>query len=118
VSDHVVYVDRFKVAEGKLEDLKSYASEMSEAVANKVPGVLSFNYFIDEGGENGTAVFVFENADALDTHLQVNAERFQEAMPLVAETSIELMGPASETAKQVTAQFGGSLKTKLAGFGR
>ncbi len=50
MSDHVVYVDRFKVAEGKLEDLKSYASEMSEAVANKVPGVLSFNYFIDERG--------------------------------------------------------------------
>jgi hypothetical protein len=55
MSDHVVYVDRFKVAGGKL---------------------------------------------------------------LVAETSIELMGPASETAKQLTAQYGGSLKTKLAGFGR
>ena len=39
-------------------------------------------------------------------------------MPLVAETSIELMGLASETAKQVTAQYGGSLKTKLAGLGR
>jgi quinol monooxygenase YgiN len=50
MSDHVVYVDRFKVAESKLDDLKSYASEMSEAVANKVPGVLSFNYFIDERG--------------------------------------------------------------------
>jgi hypothetical protein len=60
------------------------------------------------GVENGTAVFVSENADALDTHLQVNAQRFQEAMPLVAETSIELMGPASVTTKQLTAQYGGS----------
>jgi quinol monooxygenase YgiN len=118
MSDHVVYVDRFKVADGRLEDLKAYASEMAERVQNKVPGVLSFNYFIDEAGVAGTAVFVFENAEALDTHLEVNADKFQEAMPLVSETSIELMGPASEQAKQVTVQYGGGLKEKLAGFGR
>ncbi|HJP66646.1 MAG TPA: hypothetical protein VKA30_10135, partial [Actinomycetota bacterium] len=117
-ADHVVYVDRFEVAEGKLEDLKSYTSGMADAVSNKVPGAFSFNYFIDESGENGTAVFVFENAEALDQHLQVNAERFQDAMPLVAESSIELMGPASDMAKQLTMQYGGSLKTKLAGFSR
>jgi quinol monooxygenase YgiN len=116
--DHVVYVDRFKVADGKLEDLMSYASAMSDSVASNVPGAISFNYFIDESGQNGTAVFVFEDAEALDKHLELNAERFQEAMPLVADTSVELMGPASDSAKQLTEQYGGGLKTQLAGFGR
>jgi quinol monooxygenase YgiN len=118
MSNHVVYVDRFKVADGKLEELMSYASSMSEAVEKGVPGALSFNYFIDESGKNGTAVFIFEDAPALDKHLELNADRFQEAMPLVADTSVELMGPASDAAKELTTQYGGSLKTKLAGFGR
>jgi hypothetical protein len=42
MSDHVVYVDRFQLREGKLEDFKRYATKMAELAETNEPGVVSF----------------------------------------------------------------------------
>lgn len=43
MSDHVIYVDRFQLRDGKLEDFRKYATEMAEFVEENEPGALSFN---------------------------------------------------------------------------
>jgi hypothetical protein len=96
----------------------SYATEMAEFVERSEPEVLSFNYYVDEDGAGGTAVFVFPDAEALDVHLDLASSRFQEGYELLSATEIEVLGRPSERAAELAKSFGGALKTKLAGFDR
>lgn len=119
MSGPVAYVDRFTVAEGKLEDLRRYCQEMTDLVEKKEPETVSFSYFIDEDGRKGTAVFVFANAEALDFHLDVASHKFQEGAELLGSADVELLGPASDRAQQISEQFGATIKSGLlAGFAR
>lgn len=114
----VIYVDRFQLHEGKQADFERYATAMVELVEEKVPGVVSFNYYLDEGGTRGTAVFVFSDAEALDHHLDVASSRFQEGYALLKAADIELLGRPSEAAIELAKSFNASVKTKVAGFSR
>jgi quinol monooxygenase YgiN len=116
--DEVVYIDRFEIRDGKLEEFKRYAEEMAAFVEQEEPGVSSFNYFVDEVEGSGTAVFVFSDADALDRHLDVASSKFQQGYELLSGTKIELLGPASQRAAEMSRSFGASLKQRLAGFSR
>lgn len=116
--DEVVYIDRFEIRDGKVDEFKRYAEEMAAFVEEEEPGVTSFNYFFDEAEAGGTAVFVFSDADALDRHLDVASSRLQQGYELVSGTNIELLGPASERATEMARSFGASLKQRLAGFTR
>lgn len=119
MSGPVAYVDRFTVAEGKLEDLRRYCKEMTELVEKKEPETISFSYFVDEDGKTGSAVFIFADGEALDLHLDVASHKFQEAIELISSSDIELLGPASEQAQQISKQYGATIKTDLlAGFAR
>ncbi len=82
------------------------------------PGVISFNYYTDEHGAAGTALFVFSSADALDRHLDLVSSRFQEGYELLSATEIELLGQPSDRAVAMATSFNASLRTKLAGFSR
>jgi quinol monooxygenase YgiN len=118
MSEHVIYVDRFTLREGKLDAFKSYATEMAEFVEKNEPKVLSFNYYVDQDGAGGTAVCVFSDAEALDVHLDLASSRFQEGYELLSTTEIEVLGRPSEQATELAKSFGATLKTKLAGFNR
>jgi len=80
--------------------------------------VLSFNYYVDEDGAGGTAVFVFSDAEALDVHLDLAGSRFQEGYELLSATDIQLLGRPSGRAVEFARSFNASVKTKLAGFSR
>lgn len=116
--EHVIYVDRFALREGKLEDFRRYAAEMAAFVEDNEPDALSFNYYLDKDGARGTAIFVFSGAEALDVHLDLASPRFQEGFELLSATEIELLGQPSERATQLAISFGAAVKTKLAGFSR
>lgn len=115
----VVYLDRFTIREGKLDDLRRYCEEMSDLVEHKEPDTLLFSYFVDEAGREGTAVFVFADAAALDHHLQVTSHKFQDGVALIETADIELLGPASEQAQAMSRDYGAAIKAGiLAGFAR
>ena len=119
MSRHVVYLDRFTIHQDKLDDFRRYASEMVEFVQNKEPETISFNYYVDEAGTGGTAVFVFADADALDRHLDLIAPKFHEAVQLLSANEIELLGRPSNRAIEMGKAFGASVKGELlAGFTR
>lgn len=118
MAEHVVYVDRFEIRDGKLEDFERYANGMASFVEQEEPGALSFNYYLNEEGSGGTAVFVFSNADALDAHLELAGSRFQEGYEMLSATEIELLGSRSAGAVELAKSFNASIKRKVAGFGR
>lgn len=114
----VTYVDRFRIREGKLEDLRRYAHQMVALVEEKEPGVLSFNYYVDDDGTEGTAVFVFASPEALDLHMDLTSSKWQEGVELLSGTEIELLGRPSERAVEMARSFDARLKERLAGFSR
>ncbi|MGH9194382.1 MAG: hypothetical protein ACRD1T_01415 [Acidimicrobiia bacterium] len=118
MSEQVVYVDRFQLREGRLDDFKRYATEVAAFVEENEPGVISFNYYVEEGGSSGTAIFVFPDADALDLHLDLVSSRFQEGYELLSAADIELLGQPSDRAIEAGNSFNARVKTKLAGFSR
>jgi hypothetical protein len=118
MTEPIVYVDRFTVSDGKLEDLTHYADEMVQAVSRDHPGVSLFGYYVDEAGRRGTAVFVFADAETLDGYLDAMAPKFADGAALVSAASIEFLGRPSDRAAQLTRSFNGVIKSRLAGFSR
>ena len=114
----VVYVDRFQVREGKTEDFKRYANEIAQFVQENEPDVISFNYFLEDNGMNGTAMFVFSDAAALDRHLDLVSSRFQEGYELLSSADIELLGRPSDQAIEMGKAFNAIVKGPIAGFSR
>jgi hypothetical protein len=118
MNEQVIYIDHFELREGKLEDFRRYATEMTALVEKDQPGVSSFSYYMNEDGEGGTAVFVFSNPDSLDRYLDVASSKFQEGADLLSGAKIELLGPASDRAVASARTFGGTVKTEFVGFAR
>lgn len=114
----IVYVDRFRVHEGRSEEFKHYADEMSAFVKENEPGVTLFNFYLDDDGATGTAVYVFADAGALDRHLDIAGSKFQEGYELLAGTDIDLLGEPSERAIQMGRAFNARVKGHVAGFTR
>lgn len=118
MSDRVIYLDRFELHEGKANDFTRFATDMAAWVEQNEPGAVSFDYYVDDAGKTGTAVFIFSDADALDRHIELASSRFPEAYALVRATEIELLGRPSDQAVRMAASFAGTVKSKLAGFSR
>lgn len=118
MAEEVVYVDRFQIREGKTEDFKRYASQLTEFVEGNEPGVASFNFYLDSDGVNGTAVFVFSDAEALDRHLDLASSRFQEGYELLSHAEIDLLGQPSRRAIEMGQAFNARVKSPVAGFSR
>lgn len=114
----IVYVDRFRLREGRADDFKRYAGEMSVFVRENEPGVRSFNFYLDDNGATGTAVYVFSDAEALDRHLDIAGSKFQEGYELLAGADIELLGEPSDRAIQMGESFNARVKGHVAGFTR
>ena len=117
MSNEVVYVDRFEIKEGKADEFRRYADELM-ALVETDSGIISANYFADENGTRGTAVFVFADGAALDRFLDLVSPRFREGVELVSSTEIELLGAFSDRAAQLAMAFGGSVKRTLTGLDR
>jgi quinol monooxygenase YgiN len=118
MSGEVIYVDRFEVAEGRVEDFKRYAAELATFVEENEPAVRSYHYYMDGDNGAGTAVFIFGNPEALDRHLDLVSTRFQEGYQLLRASDIELLGRPSERAAAMAASFGGRVRASIAGFDR
>ena len=119
MADQVVYVDRFVIRDGELENFRRYAAEMAQLVQAKEPEALSYHYYVDEQSGAGTAIFTFTDAAALDKHLDVMMSHFQQGAEHLSSTEIELLGQPSERAAQMAATYGGTVKPSLlAGFSR
>lgn len=118
MADQIVYVDRFKLREGKQEAFERYATDMADFVEANESDVGFFNYYLDEDGKSGAAVFVFSDAAALDKHLELAAHKFQEGVDLLESADIMLLGPASDQAAEMTRSYGGTTADKVAGFSR
>lgn len=118
MSERVIYVDRFQINEGKLDELRRYAADIAAIAEEQVQGVLSFHYYVDDAGERGTALIVFADAQALDQYLAAASAQFQRGLELVSSNEIELLGEPSHQAADAANGYGGRVLPEIAGFDR
>jgi hypothetical protein len=93
---------------------------MTRFVAERVPGVLSFDAYIDENRTHGTVVYVHPDADSLDQHLSAAAEQIRAGTAMVEVTAIRLLGsPHPSTVDRLRAS-GASVEVdrRVDGFAR
>lgn len=118
MTDTIIYVDRFEIQDGKIDDLRRYAADIAALAEEEAPGVLSFHYYVDEAGERGTALVVFADAEGLDRYLEVASSGFERGVQLVRSADIELLGKPSARAAEVTTAYGGRVMPEIVGFDR
>jgi quinol monooxygenase YgiN len=118
MTNQVVFLDRFEVADGKSKEFQQYAKEMVDLVREQEPGATSYGWYLDQDGTRGTAVFVFVDAASFDRYLDLASPRFRHGVDLTTSTDIELLGLASDRAKEMAKAFNATLKTELVGLRR
>jgi hypothetical protein len=102
MSQPLVYVDRSKVRDGALVELKAAIAELAGFVREQAPQLLAYGvYFCDDYTEM-TVVHVHPDAASLDGYLDLAGSRFARFGDLLTLSSIHLYGePTAEALGQL-----------------
>jgi quinol monooxygenase YgiN len=95
MSQPIVYISRFAVNEGKLDDFKELSREALKSLEAEKPRTLVFLAYLDEGGTDLTIVHVFGDAEAMDLHVEGSEERASAAYELVEPRGFDIYGRPS-----------------------
>ena len=123
MADPVVFVSHFTIKGGSLEALKRHARETTRALEEEKPRTGVFASFISEAGARASFIHVFDDADAMDAHIEGANERSRAASDFMEPLGWEIYGRPSESAsamfEQAAAGAGVELRTEpeyVAGF--
>ncbi|MFW6103044.1 MAG: hypothetical protein ACOC7M_01975 [Chloroflexota bacterium] len=98
----VVYVDRSEIVEGKIGDLKSAISDLSQFVSAMEPRIVSYAAYFSADEKRMTVIHVHPDSASLETHMDVAGSQFPKFADYVRLLGIEVYG-----------QIGDSLLAKL-----
>lgn len=125
MSEPIVYIDRSEIREGKSEELKAAINELVEFVHANEPQLISYNFYINEGGTRMTVVAVHSDSVSMEFHMKIAGPAFRKFTEFINLLTIEVCGPVSDTLlKQLRqkAQMLGSgtvlVHKRYAGFAR
>ncbi len=93
---------------------------MTLFVAKQVPGVLSFHAYVNDEHTQGTVIFVHPDADSLDVHLAVAAERIRAGTQMVEVTRVQLLGSPHQSTVDALRESGAPVEVShtVDGFSR
>jgi hypothetical protein len=114
MSEPVVFISRFKVKEGKLDDLKRLPGEVERSLREDKPRTAAWLVFLGEDGTQVSFVHCFPDADSMDLHFEGSDERSATVNEFVEPDGFEIYGRPSdealETMRQAAAGSGVSLR--------
>jgi hypothetical protein len=98
MSEHIVYIDRSKILDGKLEELKEGLSELVEFVDAHEPQLISYAFFINEEAARMTVVAIHPDSASLEFHMEIAGPNFRKLARFVRLMTIEVYGRPSDRA--------------------
>lgn len=124
--DPIIYVDRSRIVEGRVQELKRGLRALVEFVERNEPRLISYGFFLDEARSRMTVIAIHPDTASLEFHMDVAGPEFRKLKDLVELTEIEVYGPMSESAlaplREKTRMLGGGGKVVVleaeAGFSR
>ena len=114
----VSYMIEFTIKEGKVDEFKSLAAGYVSAVKENEPGTLGYRWFLGEDGERCLLLETFSSSDAMLTHLANVGPSLPELLAIAPITRLDVLGTASDGARNALADFGAVPFPHLDGFDR
>lgn len=123
MNDQIVFIGTFGIPKGGFEEWKTASREMADFVMAHVPRLISFNFYLNEDGTEGTVIQVHPDSESLEYHMEVAASRIQTGSQMVQVRRIEMYGkPSDRVIERLQRQSSGSwpviVKTHVHGFSR
>ena len=109
MSEPFVFIARFRVHDGKGDDLRALAHTLTGIVDNEETSAVGIQLFLAEDDSELLYLQVQPDAAAMDTHMQLTHERIAAALELVDPVEITVCGrpgPLLSQALEVNRQAG------------
>lgn len=123
MSEPIVFISRFRIKEGKEDDIRRQFEERAGAIEAEKPQTLVFLSYVDRDARAVTFVHAFGDAGAMDLHFEGAEERARAAYKLLEPDGWEIYGRPSEQAlesmRRSADSFGVNLRVQpeyVAGF--
>ncbi len=88
-------IARFKIHDGKLEEFKNWASTCKEAVQQKDPGTLEYDWYFNNSQTECVVRETYSDSNAVMAHMGNLGELLAQGTEL-ADLSLEIYGDPSE----------------------
>lgn len=96
MSESIVYVDRSRVHDGRLDELRTAMAELVAFVDDNEPEILAYNVYFDEDGEQMTVIHVHADPSTLEYHMEVAGPKFPPIGEFITLESIDVYGHPGE----------------------
>lgn len=108
MSKPLIVISKFRVKEGKLEELRQYYKKILDIVEANKTQMIAFHGFLNEEGTELTSIQVHPNTASMEYHMQVLKENWDESFSqytqMVEGTTIEYYGTPPESALAMNEQ--------------
>ena len=116
MSEKIISVVQSNIVPGKQEELKSLLEEMIEFCRQTEPGLLAYDWYINEAGTTCTVIEQYQDSNALLYHGQ-NYQRFTEALNQCRTIqSLVINGNVSDQLRQLAEPMGAVINSHFCGL--
>jgi hypothetical protein len=98
MSEHIFYIDRSEILDGKLEELKEGINELVEFVDAREPQLISYCFFINEEDARMTVIAIHPDSASLEFHMEIASPAFRNLARFIRLMTIEVYGRPSDKA--------------------
>jgi len=102
MSKPLIVISKFRVKEGKLEELREYYKKILEIIEANKTQMIGFHGFLSEDGTEMTSIQIHPNSASMEYHMQVLKENWDESFSqysqMVEGTTIDYYGDPPESA--------------------
>ncbi|HSJ61190.1 MAG TPA: hypothetical protein VK895_08160 [Jiangellaceae bacterium] len=106
MSGPLIFISHSKVKPGKLAEYQAHVAEAIDLVESDEPRMIAFNCYGSSDGADVSTVQIHPDAESLNTHLKLFAERLQaRAFEALDSSEVNVYGEPSESARQQLEQM-------------
>jgi quinol monooxygenase YgiN len=110
VSEHLIFVDTFRVKPGRLEEFRQTAAEICAAVADEEPLVVEYSIHLSDDATHGIGTQVHPSYESVQHHGRLMRRFADRIMELTEIVSQDIYGPLPEdhlaAIRATTAKYG------------
>lgn len=107
MKDIITLIVELKILPGKESALVEMSKHLDKLHAEKSPGLIGFDYYIDKETQTGRLVEVYKSEEAIIQHLsQKNAESMAEIFKIYTITKLTVLGTLPEPLLQLMSNAG------------
>ncbi|MGI9610387.1 MAG: putative quinol monooxygenase [Acidimicrobiia bacterium] len=118
MAEAFVFINTFKVKEGKLNEYRQFVDRMVPAVEEGEPDMMQYGLFFNEEALEATALQVHRNVENFAFHMNLMSQLIEESRDLIefADMSVTIYGTPTESILEQMRQMAGTgVKVSISG---